>query len=827
VNPSNNSHLYFWAKTIDGLPGISVLDHCLNVGTVAQALLRRIHPLVTDGVATMAAAHDVGKISPGFESKSDAWTQMHAHLGPFIGCETDHAKISQWVVQQLLNQDERLFGWAVAVGAHHGKIKGARITKFTLNGFVGDKNWEQHRMDLSKELIAHFGPLPAFPPREAELWWLAGLITVADWIGSDETFFKQDRASTHEDRAARAEDALNTLRWGKVEVKPSLTFCDLFPDFTANAMQQAAFDRITTPGLYIIEAPMGDGKTELALSVAYTLISKGDASGIYFALPTQVTSNRIHERVEAFVERIAINPERVRLAHSAAWLRKDSYILKTDEAVSWFASSKRALLCPFGVGTVDQTLLGVVAAKHFFLRQFGLAGKVVILDEVHSYDLYTGTLIDTLVKRLRELGATVIIASATLTASRREQLLKAANAQVIESDAYPLLTLAPGGADTRVIPFKPDRLKDVQVSTTTDPDASIAMLCLERAQAGACVLWIRNTVADAQASFRLLRATNRQGGPPIGLLHSRFPLWRRDELESFWLEALGKSATNRPSGCVLIATQVVEQSVDIDSDLLVTDLAPSDILFQRMGRLWRHKRPKRIGEPHVLIHTLELASHNYRAGSAKDLKKLLGRSRYIYAPYVLVRTFDNWINRTRVTLPSDIRTIIEATYSDPSNDEPEGWIELRNELETNKQRLRDTGINAALVMRQPQLLDEEGMQTRINDIPTAHLLLATAEPVESSKGWISLQMIDGSEALIPKSRFDIDSARIIHRNVARIPARGIAGMQSSPPEWLSRAVSHNAVLGCVHENGEISINQTNSGMTWNNDEGIALPTNDL
>jgi hypothetical protein len=154
VNQSNNNHLYFWAKTIDGLPGISVLDHCLNVGTVAQALLRRIHPLVTDGVATMAAAHDVGKISPGFESKGDAWTQMHAHLGPFIGCETDHAKISQLVVQQLLNQDERLFDWAVAVGAHHGKIKGKRITKFTLNGSIGGKIWDEYRLELAQDLIA-------------------------------------------------------------------------------------------------------------------------------------------------------------------------------------------------------------------------------------------------------------------------------------------------------------------------------------------------------------------------------------------------------------------------------------------------------------------------------------------------------------------------------------------------------------------------------------------------------------------------------------------------------------------------------------------------
>jgi CRISPR-associated endonuclease/helicase Cas3 len=251
------------------------------------------------------------------------------------------------------------------------------------------------------------------------------------------------------------------------------------------------------------------------------------------------------------------------------------------------------------------------------------------------------------------------------------------------------------------------------------------------------------------------------------------------------------------------------------------------MLFQRIGRLWRHKRPDRIGEPHVLIHTLELASHNYRTGSAKDLKELLGRSRYIYAPYVLVRTFDNWINRTRVTLPSDIRTIIEATYSDPSNDEPEGWIELRNELETNKQRLRNTAINAALVMRQPQLLDEEGVQTRISDVPTVQLVLATAEPVEASKGWISLPMLDGSEALIPKFRLDLDAARIIHRNVVRIPEWDVEGVESTPPEWLSQIVSHRAVLGCVHEDGSIFINQAPSGMTWNSDEGVARPTNEL
>jgi CRISPR-associated endonuclease/helicase Cas3 len=134
---------------------------------------------------------------------------------------------------------------------------------------------------------------------------------------------------------------------------------------------------------------MGCGKTEAALAAAYQLIAAGKAAGLYFALPTQVTSNRIHLRVQPFVERISLHPAEVRLAHGASWLaetkppvelRPASSDIDALEHVragrSWFAFAKRALLAPFGVGTIDQALLGIVAAKHFFVRQFGLAGKV-------------------------------------------------------------------------------------------------------------------------------------------------------------------------------------------------------------------------------------------------------------------------------------------------------------------------------------------------------------------------------------------------------------------------------------------------------------------
>jgi CRISPR-associated endonuclease/helicase Cas3 len=555
------------------------------------------------------------------------------------------------------------------------------------------------------------------------------------------------------------------------------------------------------------------------------LISNNQASGLYFALPTQITSNKIHERVEAFLRPVEIDPLQVRLAHSSAWLHEDLYVPKVDEALSWFASSKRALLCPFGVGTVDQALLGIVAAKHFFLRQFGLAGKVVILDEIHTYDLYTGTLLDKLVEQLRQLGCTVLILTATLTSRRREQLLQAANAQpVVAENAYPLLTFAPEGETPTAVRLAADPPKEFRVSIANASDDDLATLCLERGAAEQCVLWIRNTVADVQSSFRLLKNATRQCGPLIGLLHSRFPLWRMEELESFWWNSLGKSSTSRPPGCVLVATQIVEQSVDIDADFLVTDLAPTDMLFQRMGRLWRHERPERKGKPSILINSLGLTIDNYRCSSANDLKARLGRNRRVYAPYVLLRTFENWIHRSRIELPSGIRTILEATYSDPSADEPDGWNQLRRELQARTDKLRDRALSAALVLRQPALADEEGVQTRISDTPTVQILLASADPVRSpSGGTIYLPMVDGTDALIPNFRFDLAAARAIHRNLVRMPAWTLEGVSSTSPEWLSRLVSQNAVLGFVRENGAIFVDQSDSGMTWHRDEGVTLP----
>jgi CRISPR-associated endonuclease/helicase Cas3 len=349
--------------------------------------------------------------------------------------ETEHAKVSQWFLQHWLGAEARtLKRWLMAVGAHHGQSKGPWIKDAHVGGTnigaTGSPEWQAARESLAMNLAAFFGAdvrkvgLPdTAPANDAVLGFFAGSVAVADWIGSDERFFSaavEDPPLKAEKRRARAADAVGAIGLGQFAAVQEVTFADLFaPIQSPNPLQHCAAEHCRAPGFWILEAPMGCGKTEAALLAASYLIAKGHARGLYFALPTQTTSNRIYERVGKWLENLLACSATLRLAHGASWL-EDKQTLHVHPSVPpettgqenrenpwaaqyWFSSSRRALLAPFGVGTVDQALLGVVAAKHFFVRLFGLAGKVVVLDEVHSYDLYTGTLLDLLVEQLLQL----------------------------------------------------------------------------------------------------------------------------------------------------------------------------------------------------------------------------------------------------------------------------------------------------------------------------------------------------------------------------------------------------------------------------------------
>lgn len=832
-------HERYWAKTTsDKQPGISVRDHGLNVGCVAEALLEllpaRIRKLLPSGSATLAALHDIGKVSPGFQQKCDAWVRNQPSFKRDAGYETRHPRISQVVLESFGNGQFRQ--WAEALGAHHGRIQGNDPP-----GSLGAEEWRQARRELLKALEREFGRLPKTDaPNEAAKWLLAGLIAVADWLGSDEKEFSPENRGMldKETQRAKADAVVRRLELGGAKLAGEKVFKQVFADrLNGNPprpLQQAIISAPRLePGVYVIEDTMGSGKTEAALWLAYRLITTGQARGLYFGLPTRVTSDRIHRRVRNFLAAVNQGTVSPTLVHGQAWLREMPHVRPSwrdphdnedapaaaQAAQRWFASSRCGLLAPFAVGTVDQPLLGVVAAKWFFVRQFALAGKVVVLDEVHSYDLYTGTLMAHLVRRLRELHATPVILSATLTAKQRAALLDEPLIAKKKNAPYPAITIKPGESPARALPVEAssDR-KVVQIKTLSVPNFDTAAIVVSEAislaERGQNVVWIRNTVRHAQEAYRAINGEKRGGTFEVGLLHSRYPAFQRGSYpqlsleqlkkhhlnEERWLWMLGKPepprANTRPRGCVLVATQVVEQSVDIDADVLITDLAPTDMLLQRLGRLHRHDRGNRT-QPAAYLIVPQAIADGAEQLSTDNIKAALGSVAWVYAPYVLVRTWEEWKKRKQIVLPAEIRDVLEATYADRKR-EPSAWRELWKDVDIKRECLKSLALRATDVRGRELQPDEEGLLTRVSHQRQILLLLArsVSDRADKMHNPEEVHLLNGAKLKLDDLRqFNRDAARQLHLNTVSIPAWWLPKAIRAPlPPVLAQYFFEDAAL---------------------------------
>ncbi|MGM0439664.1 MAG: CRISPR-associated helicase Cas3' [Chlamydiota bacterium] len=727
--------------------GRDVYSHCMIVAKVAQSLIDRLpeqfaKKFFPKGVGLVAAEHDIGKISPTFQRKiyknlTDTPPDIWEKLQTATFDESDwggHAGVSQSTLKYLKAE-----GFIPEiVGQHHGFSPNLGH-KPPASQVFGGQPWLEKRLELSEKLSQSLQL--DFPyikdPLQAKV--VAGLTTVADWIGSSNLF--DDPNESWQQKISASVDWAGFV---PPQLKKGLGFKDVF-DFDPWEIQSRMIDLSKGPGVYILEAPMGVGKTEAALYVAYRILEKGEASGIYFALPTQLTSEKIHERMEAFLKKI-LTPESLHghpiLCHSQAWIIQTLMGKEGAPGHSWFSQSKRGILAPFAVGTVDQALMAVLHVKHGFVRTFGLIGKVVILDEVHTYDAYTGTIIDELVDALRQIGCTVIILSATLTQLRRQQLLK----NSVHNNSYPLITAeGPEGDDFHeegaIAPI------DLAVKTTIVSDDSDALEeAINRAEGGEQVLWIENTVAEAQDIYLILSARARELGVQVGLLHSRFIKEHRKKNEDYWVARYGKGgwAQRSQQGRILVGTQVLEQSLDIDADFLVTRLAPTDMLLQRTGRLWRHDNPHRNpkARPEIWVLAPELAP------SISKPEKYFGKSAKVYMPYVLCRTLEVWRDLERVRLPIDIRNLIEATYQERS--ESGAMASHLYQVEQQRRKLH----NLALVglSKIGQTKPDENVATRYSEQDTLEVLLfRKVEQNQSHSGqkgtWVTL--LNGERLFLP------------------------------------------------------------------------------
>lgn len=571
------------------------------------------------------------------------------------------------------------------ISGHHGVYQAASPNHTRdWNDIQEPSEWEtlrQHAVQLLQNYFLQQWPEPLPEPSNlsAAIVALNGFCILCDWLGSDQTYFKPKPTMSlpeyvlHSRQQAykRVKDA--GFFQTTVSHAPT-TFAQLFKNFSPRPLQ-TEIDHIPVellhgPTLTIIEAPTGEGKTEAALALARRIAALRGTDELYIALPTTATSNAMYDRIqEHLTKRLDLPPQLVQLIHGQNFVEKDD--LSVDPltngdgqevtSLEWFAPKKVALLAPFGVGTIDQAELAALNVRHNALRMIGLAGKVVVLDEVHAYDTYMTAIIKRMLTWLAALGSSVILLSATLPQSKRRELAAAfapdAGREIGDLEAYPsLLTIGKTVyMPDHAIEVDPLNQKVIALNTlhfTDDQAQEKANWLLEKVQAGGCVCWITNTVGRAQAIFEYLAAIV-PAGTDLTLLHARFPLEDRQAIEDQVRQKYGKNGT-RPAKGIVVGTQVLEQSLDLDFDLMVSDLAPIDLLLQRAGRLHRHNRDKTTRFNHItpclfINMTTKPADKN------------------IYSEYILLKTQQALAHckEAQITLPLDYRPLIENVY-DPT-----------------------------------------------------------------------------------------------------------------------------------------------------------------
>lgn len=750
---------------------------------VARELIRRQPQWLRDslfsaGSELVAAAHDIGKVSPHFQEKiySAAGVRLgigKAELDATLG---GHAAISQAClpdnVPKFIPQ---------ILGRHHGASpNGGGCPN---DAVYGGKEWQQSRMNLLATLKDVFDCDWPTVGDENQANALAGLTCVADWIGSGPLFdgVLPDSQPDTTPWQNLVSDAVDRAGFVGFKVRPNLIFENIFP-FQPHEAQTKLIQAANKQGVYILEAPMGMGKTEAALYAAYQAISQGTATGIYFALPTQLTSDKIYDRMNIFLAKVLADDCKFRslLLHSSAWLRDTELGEEGMPGKGWFNSSKRGLLAPFAVGTIDQALMGVMNIKHGFVRTFGLAGKVVILDEVHSYDSYTGTIMDKLVQTLQELQCTVIILSATLTAERRADLLGHKSSEA----AYPLVSALPTGSAGLYYPVAQTDFATVSVAVKNDEKDALEEAIL-RAERGEQVLWIENIVTESQDRFKILAARAQACGEKIecGLLHSRFLRTDRKCNEDKWVNAYGKEghAKRRECGRILVGTQVLEQSLDIDADFLITRICPTDMLFQRIGRLWRHREADRLRpesakrEAWILAPPLE---------DSRNTAGVWGKIGKVYLPYVLYRSLAVWQQKQQVSLPQDIRPMLEASYAE----QEESGILNKCKADVEANRVKLAGLARVGLSTGGKTLPESKATTRYSETESCEVLLIRKK--SSDETGTTLILLSGKKLLLPhnikrRDRREWRSlAAELQQNVVLVPAHLAPSTSPHQIQWL-------------------------------------------
>lgn len=693
----------------------------------------------------LIALHDIGKFSRTFQGLvEEHWPQI---LGDEVTRDpnTSHWQLSyelllNGTINEKLNQaispasQTGLNYFLGAISGHHGRPP-ANPTGIYINRRQACAICKTQAEAFLDDLLALLPPpqcswLTEETARELS-FWLSGLTNTADWIGSDQSIFKfenNDKSlAEYWEKIAQPQAKEAILATGLTPADPvkNASLKTIFNIDQPRPMQAKLEALILPDGpvLVVIEDATGSGKTEAATLLAQKMMRNGKGGGLYFALPTMATANAMYQRMaENF--RNLYEPQTtpsLALAHGKRELMLESFKALTmpearyktaqnsDEQQSliadcadWIADDRRkTFFAQIGVGTIDQALMAILPIKFQALRLWALSDRILIIDEAHAYDTYMTKELENLLKFHAVNGGSAIILTATLTQQQREDLISAyeqgqrknvsAQAQCIgqgieqSSMAYPLVTIVSQKGRDTIATISPANhtIRTISINRLSNEDEAIARI-KQAAEKGAAVAWVRNAVDDAIRAYEQLKAE----GVQVDLFHARFIMGDRQLREQDALNRFGpNSSAKAREGRVLVATQVIEQSLDLDFDLMISDLAPVDLLIQRAGRLWRHmhlrpaeKRP--IDGP--LLHILSPDPN--KVESSEWLHQIDIRGRYTYPNHALLwRTANKLFGQGCINIPEDLRHFLEYVYSNPpSSDTPSCLDEYDSEADGNK-----------------------------------------------------------------------------------------------------------------------------------------------
>ncbi|GEA81728.1 CRISPR-associated helicase/endonuclease Cas3 [Cellulomonas uda] len=690
-------------------------------------------------VRFLAGVHDVGKASPAFAVQVPRLADRMVRSGLRFGASVTndrtalrHEVASAAVIERRLAQCTSLSSsmreqLSVVAAGHHGAYPPRSAVAVSRLDLLGEGLW----VDVQHLLVDR-------ALRRSELRWseldgrvlpvavqaaLTAIVIMADWIASDEFCFPllpvDVLPELDEPRVSESGRAVEgwrraglPRRWTAPSSDVSIEnlFARRFPNLgtpprsVQRAVVRAASD-MAVPGLLMVEAPMGSGKTEAALLAAELLAARSGASGIFVALPTQATSSAMFSRVHDYLQHVPSGTEprhTLALVHGKAALNEEASGLPSirartvlDEeprehrgrlrplvpvAEAWARGRKRAALAQFVVGTIDQVLFSALLARHVVIRQLSLIGNVVVIDEVHAADTYMAVYLDRALAWLASCGTPVVMLSATLPAERRRALYDAyesgragslgvgavADSECLGGDiGYPAL-VATGVAGPVVAVEEAGLSSDVAVRRVDDDLGSLVAELRGALRHGGCAAVVRNTVARAQETAAALEA--EFGSEAVLLVHSRFLDVDRRAHDRRLLAELGPRG-ERPALRIVVGTQVLEQSLDIDFDLMVTDLAPVDLMFQRIGRLHRHAgRPRPVG---VALARCLVTGAEWKGPVPVPVTgsvRVYGALPLLAAAHVL----DAQLDGEPLRLPVDIARLVQDAYR-PDLPPPAGW----------------------------------------------------------------------------------------------------------------------------------------------------------